>query len=104
MGGLAEDHAPGADVGPTFQAIIAAQFAALRAGDRFFWQNEPFDPQTASMIANTKLSDILLRDTDTISVQPNVFIEAAFGSHVKTQIPPPVPPRPPSPVGMNAAR
>ena len=32
MGGLAEDHAPGAAVGSTFQAIIARQFQALRAG------------------------------------------------------------------------
>src|SRR5262249_6784355 len=36
MGGLAEPHAPGATVGPTFQAIIAEQFDALRTGDRFF--------------------------------------------------------------------
>jgi peroxidase len=90
IGGLAEDHAPGADVGPTFQAIIADQFAALRMGDRFFWQNQRFDPQTARMIANTRLSDILLRNTDTVSVQPNVFIEAAIGAHVKTPVPPPM--------------
>ena len=34
IGGLAEVHAQGARVGPTFQAIIARQFAALRDGDR----------------------------------------------------------------------
>jgi peroxidase len=104
IGGLAEDHAPGADVGPTFQAIIAAQFAALRAGDRFFWQNEPFDPRTASMIANTKLADIILRNTDTTSLQPNVFIEAPLGFHTKTQIPPPTPPRRPPLVVTNSAQ
>jgi peroxidase len=35
MGGLAENHVYDAVVGPTFQAIIARQFQALRAGDRF---------------------------------------------------------------------
>jgi peroxidase len=76
IGGLAEDHAAGADVGPTFQKIIADQFSALRAGDRFFWQNEGFDPATARMIASTTLGDIIQRDTGTTVEQQNVFIAA----------------------------
>ncbi len=75
IGGLAEIHARGARVGPTFQAIIARQFAALRGGDRFFWMNEGFNAETASMISQTKLSDIILRNTDTTNLQANVFIE-----------------------------
>ncbi len=39
VGGLAEDHAPGASVGPTFQRIIANQFERLRDGDRLWYQN-----------------------------------------------------------------
>ena len=74
MGGLAENHAPGAVVGPTFQAIIAAQFTALRAGDRFFWQNEAFDPATARMIGSTTLSDIIRRNTKTPAMQQDAFI------------------------------
>ena len=74
MGGLAEDHARGAVVGPTFQAIIARQFAALRAGDRFYWQNQGFNASTASMIANTRLSDLIIRNADTPNLQANVFI------------------------------
>jgi len=74
IGGLAENHAPGAEVGPTFQTIIGHQFRALRSGDRFFWLNQGFDPATASMISNTRLSDIILRNTDTTTVQPNVFL------------------------------
>ena len=90
MGGLAEAHAAGAIVGPTFQAIIGAQFQALRTGDRFFWLNEGFDPQTASMIADTKLSDILIRNTDIINLQSNVFIEASYPypAHVKLHVTP----------------
>lgn len=74
-GGMAEVHAPGARVGPTFQAIIARQFHALRAGDRFFWMNEGFNDETVAMIANTTLADIILRNTDTTALQANVFIE-----------------------------
>lgn len=65
MGGLAETHASGAIVGPTFQAIIADEFQALRTGDRFFWQNQGFDPKTASTISNTTLADIMKRNTQT---------------------------------------
>ena len=88
MGGLAESHAPGAVVGPTFQKIIAGQFGNLRDGDRFFWLNQGFDPQTAGMIANTRLSDILLRNTDTTNAQPDLFIESSVPSHVKVHLGP----------------
>src|SRR5260370_13483883 len=74
-GGMAEVHAPGARVGPTFPAIIARQFDALRAGDRFLWMNEGVNYATASIIANTTLADIILRNTDTTALQANVFIE-----------------------------
>ena len=83
IGGSAENHAPGARVGPTFQAIIARQFHALRAGDRFFWMNEEFNDETADMISNTTLADIILRNTDTINLQENVFLEAALPTHVQ---------------------
>lgn len=76
IGGLAENHAPGATVGPTFQAIIANQFNALRSGDRFFWQHQPFDQATQQMIAQTTLGDIIQRDTGTPVEQQNVFIAA----------------------------
>ena len=78
MGGLAEAHAPGAAVGPTFQAIISDQFRRLRDGDRFFWQNEGFDLQTAATIASTTLADMVMRNTGTTNLQPDVFVEAAF--------------------------
>jgi heme peroxidase len=65
MGGLAEQHASGAVVGPTFQAIIADQFQALRSGDRFFWLNQGFNSDLATAISHTQLSDIVLRNTDT---------------------------------------
>ena len=72
-GGLAEDHVAGADVGQTFQAIIGKQFAALRDGDRFFWENQAFDPSIRAIIANTTLGDIIERNTSTMVEQQNVF-------------------------------
>ena len=89
IGGLAENHAPGARVGPTFQAIIARQFHALRAGDRFFWMNEGFNQETVAMIANTTLADIIKRNTDTTNLQANVFIQSALPTHVKPHVTPP---------------
>jgi peroxidase len=89
IGGLAENHAPGALVGPTFQAIIARQFDALRAGDRFFWLNEEFGQETASMISNTTLADLIKRNTDTPNLQANVFIASALPTHVKPHVMPP---------------
>jgi peroxidase len=86
MGGLAESHAKGAVVGTTFQAIIAHQFRALRAGDRFFWQNEGFNSQTALMISNTTLADIMRRNTNTPNLQINVFITAPLPKRVKPHV------------------
>jgi peroxidase len=85
MGGLAERHARGANVGPTFQFIIASQFWRLRLGDRFYWQNQGFDRQTGSMIAGATLAGILKRNTMIANLQPNVFVQAAPSAHAKPQ-------------------
>jgi peroxidase len=86
IGGLAENHVRAAQVGPTFQAIIGRQFRALRTGDRFYWQNQPFDRTTAYLIGNSTLGSIIRRNTDTTSQQRNVFLAAATG-HVKHHLP-----------------
>jgi peroxidase len=91
MGGLAEAHAPGANVGPTFQAIIADQFQRLRAGDSFFWLNEGFDPQTASTIANTTLATLLDRDTTVTDASGDVFVSAPVPGHRKRHVKLPLP-------------
>ena len=84
MGGLAERHAFGAVVGQTFQVIIARQFEALRAGDRFFWLNQSFDRQTAAMINSTTLATLIRRNTDTTTLQEHVFIAATSPTPVRT--------------------
>jgi peroxidase len=79
MGGQAEAHVPGAVVGETFQAIIARQFHALRAGDRYFWANQNFDSDSAARIAQTTLSQVIKRNTDTLRVPLNVFVAEGDG-------------------------
>jgi peroxidase len=81
IGGLAERHARGAVVGPTFQAIIARQFERLRDGDRFYWRHQGFDKRTIKMIEATHLSDIILRNTDTLRLPPYVFLAPSKQPH-----------------------
>lgn len=73
VGGLAEQHAPGASVGPLFKRIIADQFLRLRDGDRYYYQNV-FTGDQLTRIGSTHLSDIIRRNTYLTTVQPNVFV------------------------------
>ena len=72
VGGLAEDHAKGSSVGPTFGAIIANQFQRTRDGDRLWYQNI-FSGQQLRTIQNTTLADIIQANTNLQNVQDNVF-------------------------------
>lgn len=72
VGGLAEDHAPGASVGPLFERIIADQFTRLRDGDRFWYQNQ-FSPGEVRQLNQITLADIIRMNTDVSNLQPNVF-------------------------------
>lgn len=89
IGGLAEAHAPGALVGPTFQAIIAQQFEALRSGDRFFWRNQHFGRRMEEMIAEVRLSDIMRRNTDSTNLQTNLFLTTPPARYVEIHLPRP---------------
>jgi peroxidase len=72
VGGLAEDHAAGSSVGPTFGAIIADQFERVRDGDRLWYQNI-FSGSDLRAIQNTTLADLIRANTSTTNVQGNVF-------------------------------
>ncbi len=77
IGSLAEDAANGALVGPTFQAIIAKQFSALRDGDPHWFQNNgDLTKEQISQIKSTTLSDLIERNTDTTVAQANAFLFA----------------------------
>jgi hypothetical protein len=73
-GMLAEDHVAGADLGPTIQAILARQFAALRDGDRFFYLNENLTRQENNILqGNDTLAQVIEDNTAISSLQDNVF-------------------------------
>jgi hypothetical protein len=73
VGGLAEDHARGSNVGPTFQRILVDQFTRLRNGDRFWYQRD-LSASEQNLVRSTSLSDIIALNTGTTNLQDNVFV------------------------------
>lgn len=73
VGALAEDHLPGASVGPTVARVLVDQFQRIRNGDRFWYQNQ-FRGQLLRDIDSTQLSDILKGNTGMTNLQSNVFV------------------------------
>lgn len=72
VGGLAENHAAGASMGPLFQRIIANQFQRTRDGDRFYFENQ-FSGETLQKLQHTTLAQIISRNTSDTILQSNVF-------------------------------
>lgn len=72
VGALAENHVPGASVGPTLRAIISDQFERLRDGDRF-WYQRAFSGSELRELERTTLSDIIRRNTGVTNLQANLF-------------------------------
>ena len=73
VGMLAEDHVPGASVGPTLHRIISQQFEMLRDADRF-WYQLLFRGKALAGIESTKLSNVIYRNTNVRLMQRNVFV------------------------------
>ncbi len=75
VGGLAEDHVPGALVGELLFTVLKEQFERMRDGDRFFYL-EYFDASTIAAIEDQTLSRIITRNTEILpgELQDDVFI------------------------------
>lgn len=74
VGGISEDHQTGSQLGETFHAVWVQQFTNLRDGDRFWFEIDPFfTSQEISGIRNTRLSDIIRRNSSA-RVQDDVFL------------------------------
>ncbi|WP_370623551.1 peroxidase family protein [cf. Phormidesmis sp. LEGE 11477] len=73
VGGLAEDAVAGSMVGEFFQKVIADQFARLRDGDRFWYENAQFTTEELSLIRGTSLSTLLERNTEMSGLADNLF-------------------------------
>jgi peroxidase len=74
VGMLSEDHYQDAGVGETIFFILSNQFAALRDGDRFWYQNDPTLAAYLPEIEATSLADIIMRNTGIQNITGNVFI------------------------------
>jgi len=82
VGLLSEDHLPGTSLGPTLHAIMEEQFAALRDGDFYFFENDPALTATEKhIIRNTRLSDIIKRNTDIQNIKADVFFGPCNNSY-----------------------
>ncbi len=75
VGGLAEDHLAGANMGEFIRTVLIDQFTRLRDGDRFWFEGD--DELTAvhkDQIRATRLSDIVKRNSNITDIQDGVFI------------------------------
>lgn len=73
VGALCEDHLRGSSVGELIYCVMEDQFSRLRDGDRFWYERE-FYGYELRLIENTRLSDIIRRNTDLEHIPNNVFI------------------------------
>lgn len=74
VGGLAENHVPGALVGELVFAVLTEQFEQLRDGDRFWYQRH-LPPGVVKWVEQQTLARILRRNTQIgRELQANVFV------------------------------
>ncbi len=78
VGGLAEDHMPGASVGELVATAVIEQFKRLRDGDRFFYfyQDDWLSDEMAAVvdIHSLRLSDVIMANTPITGMRSNVFL------------------------------
>ncbi len=82
VGLLAEDPITGSSVGVTLNAILGTQFQKIRDGDYYYYLNDPaFDANQRNLISNTRLSEIIERNTPVTSLQANIFFAVECGEN-----------------------
>lgn len=92
IGGLCEDHVPGALVGELIRAVVADQFRRLRDGDRF-WHERVLFGRELEAVRRTRLADVIRRNTDIgVELDDDAF-RAALPPDVAQPAAPPAPPR-----------
>ncbi|MCA9138392.1 MAG: hypothetical protein KDB00_16590, partial [Planctomycetales bacterium] len=73
VGGLAEDHVAGAQVGELFRTAIARQFELTRDSDRFWFENGQFTSTELAQIRATTLASLIQRNSGITDLPANVF-------------------------------
>ncbi|MDP9174975.1 MAG: peroxidase [Planctomycetota bacterium] len=75
IGGIAEDHVSGSDVGPLFQAVMINQFTRLRDGDRFFYLNETMNSEESALFQQANsFSKVIEANTPLTNLQSNAMV------------------------------
>lgn len=75
-GAISEDHIGGGSVGELIHTVLVDQFSRLRDGDRFYFENV-FAGTELQAIQNTRLADIIRRNTSLPDVRDEVFRTSA---------------------------
>lgn len=83
VGGLAEKYTGDSLAGETLTTILTSQFEALRAGDRFWYENQ-FSGQQLKDLNKLTLSDVIERNTTIQNVQDHAFL--ASNLHLQAQV------------------
>lgn len=74
VGLLGEEHMPNGSMGFTMHEILRTQFQRIRDADFYHYQNDPFfDAQERQALQNTRLGDIIKRNTSLNNLSSNVF-------------------------------
>jgi S1-C subfamily serine protease len=68
VGGLAEDHLPGSQLGETFRTIVVDQFTRLRDGDEMWFENR-LSPELQAYVKTIKLADVVRNNTNITGTQ-----------------------------------
>lgn len=81
IGGIAETPTAGSLLGHTFLCIVGDQFARLRLGDRFFYENggleASFSEAQLDQIRQTSLARVMCDNSDDLEMmQPLAFVQA----------------------------
>jgi hypothetical protein len=72
MGAVSEKHIGGGSVGELIHSVLVHQFTSLRDGDRFYYE-KIFSGGELAEIQNTRLSDVILRNTSVTDIRSEVF-------------------------------
>tara|TARA_Y100001968_G_scaffold114471_1_gene103910 strand:- start:693 stop:2471 length:1779 start_codon:yes stop_codon:yes gene_type:complete len=87
IGMLAEDHLPNSTLGETMDAVIRDQFIRIRDGDRLYYENDGELENVKENLSETRLSHVILRNTEIESLQCNVFFAETNLSNMDCYLP-----------------
>jgi len=84
VGLLAENHMSDALFGKTAMTILKKQFVALRNGDRYYYLNDDaLSPLDKLSLKNTRLADIVRRNSPVTILKDNIFLVQTITSTSK---------------------